>query len=229
MQRARPIGRGASARKYDILTALGAFALTGSQHDQKRVLRLMLLITGRYNWQRDRLAVGQREIAAMWNCDERTVKREMSRFRSMGWLIVVRQGARGRVTEYSLDFTELLKSTETAWSNVGPDFVARLSTEQGASEPTTVVPLPVRGKAPIPPTEGRTEWDLVKLQLHSEDEAAYAAWIHALVREGRAGGILTLRAPSRFHASYVTTHLITKLVSACQRIDDEIDSISVIN
>ena len=82
MHSLRPTGRGASSRKYDILTALGAFALRGSKHEQRRMLRFMLLITARYNWRRDRLSVGQREIAMMWSCDERTVKREMARLKA---------------------------------------------------------------------------------------------------------------------------------------------------
>ena len=91
MHSLRPTGRGASSRKYDILTALSAFALRGSKHEQRRVLRFMLLITARYNWRRDRLSVGQREIAMMWSCDERTVKREMARLKALGWLKVIKQ------------------------------------------------------------------------------------------------------------------------------------------
>ena len=95
MQTLRPVGRGASARKYDILTALGAFALAQGKHEQRRVLRLMTLITARYNWARDELAVGQRESARLWAVDERTVKREMARLKAAGWLVVKRQGAFG--------------------------------------------------------------------------------------------------------------------------------------
>lgn len=230
MHSLRPTGRGASSRKYDILTALGAFALRGSKHEQRRVLRFMLLITARYNWRRDRLSVGQREIAMMWSCDERTVKREMARLRALGWLKVIKQGARGRVTEYSIDFRTLMTSTAETWQAVGPDFQSRMELERSGGLPTsTVIPLPVKGKVAMPSVEGRTEWDIARLQLHSEDEATYAAWIHALSREGRAGGILTLKAPSRFHASYVTTHLEGRLLAACQRLDDTLDHIAIIH
>jgi len=94
----KPVGRDAAARKYDIITALGAYALAGGKHDHRLVLRFITLVTARYNWARNELAVGQREIAQLWSVDERTVKREMAKLRGCGWLVVKRQGARGRVT-----------------------------------------------------------------------------------------------------------------------------------
>ena len=53
MQVIRPVGREAAARKYDLLSAMMAHALAGDQNRQRLVLRLMALITTRYNWQRD--------------------------------------------------------------------------------------------------------------------------------------------------------------------------------
>lgn len=136
-----------AARKYDIITALGAYALARDKHDQRLVLRLITLITARYNWARDELAVGQREIARLWSVDERTVKREMAKLRGKGWLVVKRQGARGRVTEYGMDLDRMLAMTEGDWSNVGPDFDLRMS---GKTEETPVVSLPLKGDVPPP-------------------------------------------------------------------------------
>ena len=224
----RPTGRGASSRKYDILTALGATALKGSQHEQRRVLRFMTLLTARYNWQRDRLCVGQREIARMWSCDERTVKREMARLKALGWLVVLRQGARGRVTEYALDIDRVLTATRQSWSDVGPDFEARLgSGEANTADDASVVPLPLRGSAPSPRLDGESEWDIARVSLHAEDQGLYAAWLHALSREGRAGGRVVLKAPSRFHASYVATHLAARIVAACAIVDETVDGVEV--
>ena len=78
------VGRSAAAFKYDLLTVMGAFALAQEKGRQRLVLRLMTLVTARYNWARDELAVGQREIARLWQVDERTVKREMAKLRAMG-------------------------------------------------------------------------------------------------------------------------------------------------
>ena len=63
MQIVRPVGRQAASRKYDLLTALGAYACRGDKHFQRLTLRFITLIVARYNWQADELTVGQREIA----------------------------------------------------------------------------------------------------------------------------------------------------------------------
>ncbi|WP_300019551.1 hypothetical protein [uncultured Roseobacter sp.] len=221
----KPVGRGASARKYDLLTALGAFALSQGKHDQRRALRLMTLITARYNWARDELAVGQREIARLWSVDERTVKREMALLRGRGWLVVKRQGARGRVTQYGLGIEQLLADTAVTWACVGSDFEVRMG--QGDTPPQ-VVPLPVRGSVAAPDVSNGTEWALARLVLHTEDAGTYASWIAALERAERAGGRLTLRAPSRFHAAYVQTHLERRLLAACQDVDADVAEVRIV-
>lgn len=214
----RPVGRGASARKYDLLTALGAYALAQDKHDQRRVLRLMTLITARYNWARDELCVGQREIARLWSVDERTVKREMALLRAREWLLVRRQGARGRVTQYSLSIETILKDTSAQWANVGTDFEIRL----GQEETPKVVALNTKANVPAPDIAQGTEWALAQAILHAEDAGAYASWLASLERSERAGGRVTLKAPSRFHAAYVQTHLIGRILSALRDVDSDV-------
>ncbi|ETX28872.1 hypothetical protein [Roseivivax isoporae] len=226
MRATRPAGRNAPALKYDILTAMGTHALRLSKGPQCLVLRFITLLTARYNWMRNELCVGQREIAALWNVDERTVKREMAKLRAMGWIRVRRQGARGRVTEYQLDLDVILEATRPCWPAVGPDYALRM--EGTDAPPRNVVALPPRGEvAPPDVTEG-TEWALARAVLHAEDPAGYGAWFAALVREGRAGGRLVLRAPSRFHATYVATHFATALLAACRSVDEDVDDVAVI-
>ncbi|NVK13023.1 MAG: hypothetical protein HWE35_02485 [Rhodobacteraceae bacterium] len=221
----RPAGRNASALKYDILTAMGAYALGQGKGAQKLVLRFMTLMTARYNWQRDELAVGQREIARLWDVDERTVKREMAKLRGMGWLVVKRQGARGRVTEYGIDLERLLADTQERWGAVGPDFEHRM---QGADEPApNVVPLRPGAVPPAPDVSDGHEWSLAKAVLHAEDPANYASWVQGLERAGRAGGRLVLKAPSRFHANYVMSHLMPRLLAACRDVDSDVSAIVV--
>lgn len=220
----KPVGRGASARKYDLLTAMGAHALAAGKHDQRRVLRLMTLITARYNWARNELAVGQREIARLWSVDERTVKREMALLRARSWLIVARQGARGRVTQYRLGIDQILHDTEPQWPCVGSDFELRM----GQGETPTVVPLPVKGDVPAPDVTSGTEWSLAQAVLHAEDGGSYASWLAALERVERAGGRITLRAPSRFHAAYVQSHLAARILAALREVDAEVGELRVI-
>ncbi|NYS25328.1 hypothetical protein HUK65_10020 [Rhodobacteraceae bacterium 2376] len=225
---ARPVGRNAAALKYDLLSAMGAFALGAGRGMQCRVLRLMTLLTARYNWARDELAVGQREIARLWSVDERTVKREMAKLRAMGWLRLKRQGARGRVSEYGLDIAAVLADTRSHWAAVGPDFEDRMAAPESRGN---VVALPVSGRVPAPeapPATGdASEWGLARALLHAEDPGLYATWIAALERVERAGSRLVLRAPSRFHASYVLTHLQARVLRACTAVDDSIGEITV--
>ncbi|MBY6006102.1 hypothetical protein KUV62_19425 [Salipiger bermudensis] len=221
----KPVGRNAAAFKYDLLTVMGAYALAQEKGQQRLVLRLMTLITARYNWGRDELAVGQREIARLWQVDERTVKRQMAKLRAMGWLVVKRQGARGRVSEYALGIERILEDSRDRWADVGPDLAHRLSGTEEA--PEKIVPLPVKGRVAAPDLSDGSEWTLAKALLHAEDPGLYGAWIAALERGGRAGGRLHLKAPSRFHASYVATHLAGRVLSACQSVDGGIDEVIV--
>ncbi len=225
MQTLRPVGRGASARKYDIITALGAYALAQGKHDQRRILRLLTLITARYNWGRDELAVGQREIARLWSVDERTVKREMALLRARGWLVVKRQGSRGRVTEYGLNVEGMMADTAGQWAAVGPDFELRMSPQ--ADEPK-VVSMPVKGDVRAPDITAGTEWALAQAVLHGEDAGLYASWIAGLERAERAGGRLTLRAPSRFHGAYVQTHLERRILAACREVDKDVIEVRIV-
>ncbi|WP_166418575.1 hypothetical protein [Cochlodiniinecator piscidefendens] len=225
MLQPRATGRSASARKYDLLTAMGSYALAQAKGPQRLVLRLMTLITARYNWGRDELCVGQREIAQLWSVDERTVKREMAKLRAMGWLVVRRQGARGRVTQYSIDIEAILKTTQPQWAAVGPDFVLRM--EQGDAPDPKVVPLPMSGSVAPPDLSDGSEWALAQAVLHQEDPALFGAWARSLVRQDRAGGRLTLCAPSRFHAAYVETHLKDRILALCHSVDSEVSEIRI--
>ena len=157
------VGRNAAAFKYDLLTVMGAFALAQEKGRQRLVLRLMTLVTARYNWARDELAVGQREIARLWQVDERTVKREMAKLRAMGWLVVKRQGARGRVSEYALGIERILEDSRDRWADVGPDLEHRLSGDE--TMPEKVVPLPVKGRVEAPDLSDGSEWTLAKALL----------------------------------------------------------------
>ena len=87
MDAKRFTGPQAGSQKYDLLTALAVAGLCGSPGFQTSMLRLIALVTARYNWARDELTVGQREMARMWSVDERTVKRELKRLTTAGVLV----------------------------------------------------------------------------------------------------------------------------------------------
>lgn len=223
MGRIRAVGREAAAKKYDILSAMMAHALAGDPQDQRLVLRLMALITTRYNWQGDELTIGQREIARLWCVDERTVKRDMARLRALGWITVKRQGARGRVSVLGLDLERILLDTRPAWPNIGSDYVARMGGTTEVTPPdSTVVPF---RRPEIGPAEG--VWGAARAHLAAEDRALFDAWFAGLADGGTEGGCLVLVAPSRFHAAYLRTHLLERLRTAVRRADGRIAQVRV--
>ncbi|MGR3568611.1 DnaA N-terminal domain-containing protein [Pseudooceanicola nanhaiensis] len=221
MQKPKAVGPQAGARKYDILSALMAFALSQDKIVQRRVMRIMALITARYNWQRDELCVGQREIARMWSVDERTVKREMAVLRGLGWLVQKRKGARGRLSVYGIDLERMMEDTRPAWPLIGPDFVERVGGRPEAPE-SNVVPL--RGPVPM---AGEGVWATAQARLHAEDPVTYGAWFHGLSEVEAGQGRLVLAAPSAFHATYVRTHFLTRLTSLARRIDPTLGEVRI--
>ena len=214
-------GPGASSRKYDMLTALGAWALSGGQRAQRLALRLMTLVTARYNWRLEEMSVGRSDIARLWCVDERTVKRELHALKELGFISVKRPGTRGRVTSYRLEISTILSASESVWDRVGPDYAARMAAETGrggaghaASTPaaSTIVPF-IRP----PETEDDCPWSKIKARLfQTSDRARYAAWFDRLDLVSLGQGALVLKAPSSFHASYVETHLLDELTRAAR-------------
>lgn len=206
-------GRYAATRKYDLLTILGTFALSQDRGLQRQTLRLICLITARYNWQSDQLSVGQEEIARLWSVDPRTVKREMAAFRDRGWLVEKRAAARGRVTLYGLGMAKILEDTREVWEKVGSDLVERLAPKpETPAEPPNVIPFPQPG-----PARDGSLWGEVSQILHAEDPSIYRAWFAALRAEGQ-GGRLVLQAPSAFQANYIKTHLLRRIEQALARV-----------
>ncbi|WP_339643691.1 DnaA N-terminal domain-containing protein [Jannaschia helgolandensis] len=199
----RATGRYAASLKYDVLTALGAYACGGDKHRQRLALRLMTLVTARYNWQDDTVTTGQREIAALWSVDERTVKREMARLREMGWLVLKRASTRGRVACYGLGLDVILMQTEPYWVCVGPDFVERMGAKpaEPASDPT-VVAFPVAGEG---------AWSQIATRLQADDPGVFNAWFAPLVSLGERNRVLRLKVPSKFHGSFLRTHHLGRL------------------
>jgi hypothetical protein len=213
----KPVGRDAASRKYDILTALGTHACQGGKHLQRLVLRFITLIVARYNWQGDDLSVGQRDIATLWGVDERTVKRDMAKLRDLGWLVVKRPAARGRVALHGLGLDRILEVTEPHWSAVGSDFQGRMQQGRATATPqiaaTNVVTFPRATALP----DDATVWNRVRFALETEDPALFNAWFRALREGSCAADHVHLIAPTRFHANFVTTHHGPRLLAAFRR------------
>ncbi|OSP55828.1 hypothetical protein [Pseudoruegeria sp. SK021] len=221
----RPLGQGAASKKYDMLTALGAYACAGSKFQHKLVLRFITLVTARYNWQRDELSIGRTEIARLWQVNERTVKRELAKLKDLDWVTVKRPAARGRVTTYSIDWAIILRDTRESWDNVGPDFTQRL-TGQVLPEPRpTVIAFP----GPTLSIDGETEWDQAQGILAREDPAFHASWLTALRRRELRMDVLLLQAPTAFHAQYLTIHALDRLSRAVSKVSPKVQRVVVLS
>ncbi|NDW47079.1 hypothetical protein G0P99_19205 [Ruegeria sp. PrR005] len=225
MQIAKPVGRNASALKYDILSALAVHALAGDKHRQRLILRLSALITTRYNWQRNELSMGRDEIARLWSVDERTVKREMARLRTLGWVTVKRPGVRGRVSVYELDLKQMLLDTRNSWAVIGPDFEARLDETPQTETAGNVVPLHV----PPPRAEASDDpvWAQVQVALYGRDPELWSSWFQHLSEVERGNGRAVLMAPSRFMADYIAAKWSGRLLAVYSRLDPSIRSIRI--
>ena len=207
----KPVGRNAAALKYDLLSAMGVHACAGDKFRQRLILRLMTLIVARYNWIADEISVGQREMAALWGIDERSVKRELARLREMGWLVVKRPAARGRVAVHGLDLATILETTRPDWERVGPDFAQRMQAPEATPPKGNVISFPA-------PRQGDGLWPQLQALLHREDPHAYGAWFAALECEAAEAGVLRLLAPSRFHADYLRANHLHRLERLTERL-----------
>lgn len=217
MKLTRSTGPQASVQKYDVLTALAIAGLNGKPGFQTSMLRLVALITARYNWKLDELTVGQRDLARMWAVDERTVKREIKRLTEYKILIQLRPGVRGRVAAYRLNQGEIYRLSQPHWQEVGPDFVARMGGNRPASEEVQdkVVRVDFRpGTQSLEP--GHTEWQRASAHLAEADYDLHRCWFAALIFEDFLDGSLRLRAPSSFVAKYILTHHMTRLYDAAR-------------
>jgi predicted transcriptional regulator len=207
MEAHRLTGRSAGVLKYDLLTALSVTALAGSQTMQTSVLRLVALVTARYNWQSDEFCVGQRDLARMWSVNERTVKREIKRLIDSGLIVCKRQGVRGRVGAYALNHSRIAELSRNSWSLVGPDFDLRMRERHKADASKVVAICDFRKDIDVAPAQAeRGTWASAMANLRAEAPNLYHAWLSKLELVRFEHGVLELRATSSFVQRYVETH-----------------------
>ena len=202
MDNRRLIGPGSGAVKYDILTAITIAGLNGSTRDQLSMMRLSALITARYNWRREELSIGQREMAALWGVGSRTAKREVKRWLETGILICTRPGVRGRVAAYCLNMPRICEVTERVWPLLGQDFVDRMRALRPGGD--RVIRLDAV-RATRREGSGTSGWEAVNLNLECRFPAQHGAWI-APLNASESKGELVLEAKSAFAAEYIKTH-----------------------
>lgn len=195
-------GAGAASVKYDILTALAVAGLNQPPGVRISMMRLMSIITARYNWRGDEICMGQREMARLWGVGERTVKREIKRWLDAGLLICTRPGVRGRVAAYRLNLTRVCEVTRPVWSLIGSDFEARM--DRFAPSENRVIRLETQ-RPGAGTDSGLRGWPAVSEKLRTLYPAQHEAWI-APLRPRETADALVLETTSAFAAEYVRTH-----------------------
>ena len=224
----KPIGKKSSSTKYDILACIAAHCLSADKTTQRQTLRLIALITARYNWLGNELKIGQKEIARLWAVDTRTVKREVARLKLKGWLEVRHQGARGRVTTYKLNIEKIISSCQPQLSNIGPDFVQRLGAVVEQKEQSKVVNVDFGQTAakPVPVREG--SWGDVMAAMRQVNPTQFESWLARLDFVNVDAHILTLRAPSTFVANYVQSHLSDMVLNTAKRAFTDVRRLRIV-
>ncbi|MEO1314028.1 MAG: DnaA N-terminal domain-containing protein, partial [Pseudomonadota bacterium] len=190
------------------------------------MLRLIALVTARYNWRSDELSIGQRDIARMWSVNERTVKREIKRLLGYDILIRKRAGVRGRVATYRLNYAKVAEISKPSWLLVGPDFDLRMRGRYRDLE-TKVVSLGnyVRAVEDQPVETSPGTWARVMSDLHALNPSLHSAWFAQLTFVRHARGELRLSAPTTFIQRYVETHLMSVLLHAVEAEMGVVDTV----
>lgn len=210
-------GQQAGSAKYDVLTALSLIGFNRGGGTAISILRLIGLVTARYNWRLDELCVCQRDMARIWNVTERTAKREVKAWVDERLMIRTRVGVRGRAGAYRLDMVEIRAQAAALWPRIGPDYVERMAPAEAIAPevmPSAEPPVEAEGRAEGPAARGT--WRAVSRRIRAVDPAVHAAWIAPLRPIDDDGHILRLSAPTRFGAHYVETHFDHLLAEAVQ-------------
>lgn len=213
----RIVGPGASARKYDLLTALALSSLHGERIAPILCLRLIALITARYDWARDMVAIGHEELARLWGVSRRTVIRDLARLTDCGLIEVAAPGRRGRVASYRLRHAAIDAATAPQWALAGQAMAARMA---GAGESSHAQPRDEASSAALP--------DALLAGLGDRlPEAVLARWIAPLDWLGVEDGVARWRAPSRFHATYVSRTHGDAMLAAMRRTEPGVRRIAI--
>lgn len=215
--------------KYDLLTALSVAGLKGSATLQMSLMRLIAVVTARYNWRTDELVVGQRDLARMWSVNERTVKREMKRLTGLQVLVCKRPGVRGRVGAYRLNQPRIAELSRECWALVGPDYEDRMRTRYRQTEVKVVQLQAYAEKAQDAGVSAKPgTWEKAMAQLAREDPHRFEAWFSKLQFVGFDSGVLSVRCDSRFAQRYIEVHFLSVLLTAIEAELGPIDKLSFV-
>ncbi len=63
---------------------------------------------------------------------------------------------------------------------------------------------------------------------YSKDPQSFGVWYKALKRNGRTDARLFLKASRKFHAHYVQTHVIRRVLHAVKSVNDTVATVAIL-
>lgn len=221
-----------AALKHALLAEIGRKACGWKVLGQRTGLRLMTLVAARYDWAADHLDCGLREIATLWQVDERTVKRELAKLRDLGWISLKRPAARGRNAVHQLEASAILdietpepaaiETVEDTTRDIGNTRNEVVSSEMEQLESSIEESAEV-----IPFRSGQAIWRCLMNEMAQSHPGLHGSWLLELEARRDHDGTWVLGATSRFRAAYLTSHHLRLIRARLERHDPVLQGIEI--
>lgn len=221
-----------AALKHALLAEIGRKACGWKVLGQRTGLRLMTLVAARYDWDADHLDCGLREIATLWQVDERTVKRELAKLRALGWISLKRPAARGRNAVHQLEASAILGIEEQPETAIETVEATMQDTPNAPIEAATIEEAPreasiEEGAEVIPFRSGQAIWRCLMNEMAQAHPGLHDSWLVDLEARRDHDGTWVLGATSRFRAAYMTSHHLGLIRTRLQRHDPLLQGIEI--
>lgn len=202
-------GPNAAVAKYDVISALTCVALTGERSQQTIIMRLINLITCRYNWRKNELSIGSKEVGELTFTSQRTAKRTLKALTDLRFLIVRLQGRKGRVTKYGLGITAIFEAAALHAKPKCHQFSERITADS------------LGPSASVPPTDFKVEaqacrkWNAICVDIADKSQSLYVSWFADMVGSVKDGQ-LTVACKSNFIQNYARTKLLANVYASAE-------------
>ncbi len=211
-------GPNSAVVKYDVISALTCVALTGARSQQTIIMRLINLITCRYNWRKNELSIGSKEVAELTFTSQRTAKRTLKALTDLRFLIVRLQGRKGRVTKYGLGITAIFEAAAPHTKPKYHQFCARIIAD------------PLGASACVPPVDFKVEaqacqqWNAICAVIADKSQPLYVSWFADMVGSVTEGQ-LTVVCKTNFIQNYARTKLLPNIYGSAEAAGVELTKV----
>jgi len=204
-------GPNAAVAKYDVISALTCVALTGGRSQQTIIMRLINLITCRYNWRKNELSIGSEEVAELTFTSQRTAKRTLKALTDQRFLIVRLQGRKGRVTKYGLGLSAIFQAAAPHAKPKYHQFSERIdAVPLGTSISDPAIDFTVEAQ----PCQG---WTAICTDIADKSQPLYVNWFADMVGTVK-NGELTVACKTNFIQNYARTKLLSNIYGSANAV-----------